>query len=99
MQLGMILERLSECNEQYVFIGNPLPFNDGWHFTAVNDFEHPREQRLLDPSWKNIRIWHRVNYVPTVTETGATALTPRENYKADNKSEGALPISDTFKLA
>eukprot|EP00930_Biecheleria_cincta_P053229 TRINITY_DN3862_c0_g1_i4.p1 TRINITY_DN3862_c0_g1~~TRINITY_DN3862_c0_g1_i4.p1 ORF type:complete len:693 (+),score=125.83 TRINITY_DN3862_c0_g1_i4:63-2141(+) len=99
MQLGMILERLSECNEQYVFIGNPLPFNGGWHFTAVNDFEHPREQRSLDPSWKNIRIWHRVNYVPTQTETGAPALTPREDYNAENRSKGAIPITDDFKLS
>jgi putative intracellular protease/amidase len=78
MQLGMLLERLVQRDEQYVFVGNPLPFNGGWHFTAVNDFEHPKEQMQLSSSWRNIRIWHRVNYVATTTEDGAAAIKSRE---------------------
>jgi putative intracellular protease/amidase len=98
MQLGHILQHLSDCGEQYVFIGNPLPFNGGWHFTAVNDFEHPKEQMLLSPEWKNIRIWHRVNYVPTLTEAGEAAFTPRESYNPEKK-DGAIPISESRKFA
>lgn len=37
MQIGMILQRLEACGEQYVFLGNPPPFNGGWHFTALDD--------------------------------------------------------------
>jgi len=99
MQLGHILQHLSDAGEQYVFIGNPLPFNGGWHFSAVNDFEHPKEQSRLSPDWKNIRIWHRVNFVPTVTEAGEAALTPRESFNPENKTEGAVPVSDSRKFA
>eukprot|EP00931_Biecheleriopsis_adriatica_P042954 TRINITY_DN24518_c0_g1_i1.p1 TRINITY_DN24518_c0_g1~~TRINITY_DN24518_c0_g1_i1.p1 ORF type:complete len:534 (-),score=99.27 TRINITY_DN24518_c0_g1_i1:25-1626(-) len=99
MQLGMLLERLSQRGEQYVFVGNPLPFNGGWHFTAVNDFEHPREQSSLNPSWRNIRIWHRVNYVPTLTEDGAPAIVPRESFNPEKKSDGAIPITGSCKFA
>jgi len=99
MHLGHILQHLSDCGEQYVFIGNPLPFNGGWHFTAVNDFEHPTEQTALSPEWKNIRIWHKVNYVPTVSEAGEAAFTPRESFNAEKKTEGAIPVSDSHKFA
>eukprot|EP00928_Gymnodinium_smaydae_P018368 TRINITY_DN16994_c0_g1_i2.p1 TRINITY_DN16994_c0_g1~~TRINITY_DN16994_c0_g1_i2.p1 ORF type:complete len:550 (+),score=90.35 TRINITY_DN16994_c0_g1_i2:23-1651(+) len=98
MQLGHVLEQLERRGAQYVFVGNPLPFNGGWHFTAMNDFEHPLEQTQLDPSWLNKRIWHRVNYVPSVTEAGEPALTPREKFAADKIHDGAIAISDTFKF-
>jgi len=70
----MILQRLSQRGEQYVFIGNPLPFNGGWHFTAVDDFEHPQEQKQLDPDWKGRRFWHRVNYTAATAEDGSSTL-------------------------
>eukprot|EP00927_Polykrikos_kofoidii_P055947 TRINITY_DN50129_c0_g1_i1.p1 TRINITY_DN50129_c0_g1~~TRINITY_DN50129_c0_g1_i1.p1 ORF type:complete len:546 (+),score=89.96 TRINITY_DN50129_c0_g1_i1:108-1745(+) len=99
MQLGMLLRRFCDRGEQFVFVGNPLPFNGGWHFSAVNDFEHPCEQSRLDPSWQNIRIWHRINYVPTLTEDGAPALTPRESYSAEKKCQGAIALHEGFNFA
>ena len=99
MQLGMLLARLESCQEQYVFIGAPPPFNGGWHFTALNDFEHIHEQKGLDPSWEGFRIWHRVNYVPSSTEGGLPALVAREEFDPKNKHAGAVPIGDTFKLS
>jgi len=98
MQLGMVIQRFEESNEQYVFIGNPLP-NGGWHFSAVNDFEDEAEQKELDPLWTNRRIWHRVGYVPSTTQDGRPALTPREEYNPDDKTKGAIPIDPCFKLA
>lgn len=98
MQLGQILQHLSDRGEQYVFIGNPLPFNGGWHFSAVNDFEHPKEQTSLSPGWKDIRIWHKVNYVPTLTDAGEAAIAPLESFNPANKTEGAIPISESCKF-
>jgi len=98
MQLGKLLERLSQRGEQYVFVGNPLPFNGGWHFSTVNDFEHPAEQALLDPQWRNIRVWHRVNYVPTVAESGAPALTPREAFDPAQKQANAVLVHAGFRF-
>ena len=68
------------CGEQYVFLGNPPPFNGGWHFTALDDFEHVLEQGRLNPSWRGIRVWHKVNFVPSVTEQGEPALVPKEKF-------------------
>jgi putative intracellular protease/amidase len=99
MQLGKLIERLVQAREQYIFIGNPPPFNGGWHFSAVNDFEHPWEQKRLDASWQNIRIWHRVNYVPTVAEDGTPALTPAEAFDPNQKDKGALKLHEGFRLA
>ena len=65
-------------DEQYVFLGNPPPFKGGWHVTALDDFEHALEQRRLDPRWKGIRIWHKVNYVLSTTVSGEPALVPKE---------------------
>lgn len=99
MQIGKLVERISRRGEQYVFVGNAPPFNGGWHFTAVNDFEHA-DQNILDPEWSNIRIWTQVNYVATVTEAGEPALTPRENFNSapERKHEGAIPLADGFKF-
>ncbi|CAJ1373919.1 unnamed protein product [Effrenium voratum] len=96
--MGMLLQRLEACKEQYIFLGNPPPFNGGWHFTALDDFEHPT-QKDLDPSWRNIRIWHKVNYVASQTEKGEVALVPKEEFDPKNKHQGAIAISSTFKLA
>lgn len=52
----------------------------GWHFTALDDFEHVFEQKKLDPAWQGIRVWHKVNYVPSVTEQGEPALVPKEQF-------------------
>lgn len=93
MQLGMLLERLTERGEQYAFVGNPLPFNDGWHFSTVNDFEHPALQRKLRPTWQNIRVWSRVNYVPTTATDGSASLTPRESFVPERRHEGAIPVT------
>ena len=99
MQIGMLLARLEACQEQYVFLGNPPPFNGGWHFTALNDFEHMEEQKALDASWEGFRIWHRVNYVPSTTEAGMPAFVPREEFDPKNKHVAAIPIDSTFKLS
>lgn len=99
MQMGMLIERLIANDEQYVFIGNPPPFNDGWHFTAVNDFEYPDEQQELNQSWRDIRVWHRVNYVPTLTADGSAALVPRECYDAKDPTASAIPIGADFHLS
>lgn len=85
MQIGKLLERLSRSGEQYIFVGMAPPFNGGWHFTAVDDFEHP-DQKGLDPSWTNIRIWTKVNYVPIITESGEPALTPTDVPDAERKA-------------
>jgi len=98
MHMGMLVERLEDMREQYVFIGNPLGFNDGWHFTAVNDFEASPEQEELNPTWQNIRIWHRVNYVPSRTKDGLVALVPREEFDESDQTKGAIAIDRTFKL-
>lgn len=98
MQIGMILQRLEACGEQYVFLGNPPPFNGGWHFTALDDFEHVFEQKKLDPAWQGIRVWHKVNYVPSVTEQGEPALVPKEVFDPKNKQQGAIAIGEKFKL-
>lgn len=98
MQMGMIIQRLVERNEQFIFIGMPLPFNDAWHFTAVDDYEVPAAQKEAVPSWRCKRIWHRVNYVPGRTAEGAAALVPRVRYNKDNITEGAIPIDANFKL-
>jgi len=98
MQIGMILERLEACGEQYVFLGNPPPFNGGWHFTALDDFEHVLEQGRLNPSWRGIRVWHKVNYVPSITEQGEPALVPKELFDPKNKQQGAIAITESFKL-
>jgi len=99
MHMGMLVERLEDMREQYVFIGNPLMLNGGWHFTAVNDFEASPEQEKLNPTWQNIRIWHRVNYVPSKTKDGLPALIPREDFDETDKTKGAIAIDRTFKLA
>jgi len=98
MHLGMLLERLEDMREQYVFIGTPLGFNDGWHFSAVNDFEASPEQAELNPAWQNIRVWTRVNYAPSKTEDGLVALIPREDFDEKDKTKGAIAIDRTFKL-
>lgn len=94
MQLGKLLERLEARGEQYVFLGNPLPFNGGWHFSAVNDFEQPEEQRSLDPAWQNIRVWHRVNFVATATTEGLPAITAREEYDPADKAKNAVALGE-----
>ena len=99
MQIGMLLERLEACQEQYIFLGNPPPFNGGWHFTALNDFEHVMEQKGLDPSWEGFRVWHQVNYVPSATEEGAPALVPKDQWDPKAKHTGAIPIGSDFKLS
>ncbi|CAK8992444.1 unnamed protein product [Durusdinium trenchii] len=98
MQIGMLLQHLEASDEQYVFLGNPPPFNGGWHFTALDDFEHALEQRRLDPRWKGIRIWHKVNYVLSTTVSGEPALVPKEMFDPKNKQQGAIAISESFKL-
>ena len=75
-----MLNRVQACGEQYVFLGNPPPFNGGWHFTALDDFEHVLEQGRLNPSWRGIRVWHKVNFVPSITEQGEPALVPKEKF-------------------
>eukprot|EP00929_Paragymnodinium_shiwhaense_P020652 TRINITY_DN13695_c0_g1_i3.p1 TRINITY_DN13695_c0_g1~~TRINITY_DN13695_c0_g1_i3.p1 ORF type:complete len:236 (+),score=57.68 TRINITY_DN13695_c0_g1_i3:64-771(+) len=102
LQLSSVLEML-HGRIQYVFVGNPLPFNDGWHFSAVNDFEHP-QQKLDFPSYENKRVWHRVNYVLGRTETGEVGLIPREKFTSDKEkaaenAKNALPISSSCKFA
>ena len=99
MQLGHLLQHLTDCGEQYVFVGAPPPFNGGWHFTAVNDFEHPAEQRRLDPGWTDRRVWHRVNYVPALTPDGRPAIVPRARFDAARAADGALPVGPDRRFA
>lgn len=100
MQLGMLAQRLEARGEQYVFLatGNP-GFNGGWHFSAVDDFEHPEQQRRLDEAWRGRRVWTQVNYIASVTSDGSPALTPRAAIDAQDPHAGAIPVTPTCRFA
>lgn len=98
MQLGMLIERLETRDEQYIFVAGSSPsFNGGWHFSAVNDFEHPKEQRKVNATWVNIRIWTRVCYVCSLAPDGSPALTPVESGHAN--SQRSETVSSNCRLS
>lgn len=46
----------------------------------MDDFEHVHQQRKLNPAWKGIRIWTKVNWIPTLTDKDEPALVPQEHW-------------------